>query len=139
MSRPVNYADRYADNWQNTADRTRKLTRDRCSRCWRRQAKEVHHVRYSRRSLFRNRPIAGHEIPGWDVFALCGSARQNTGCHGRSHRKDVWIRDRRNPKLLNRNKPGFARALFWRCWLLVLVQRGWWSVPIGLVVWLAVN
>ncbi|MBW4422287.1 MAG: hypothetical protein KME13_24250 [Myxacorys californica WJT36-NPBG1] len=65
--------------WKHTAKRTKQLTRNRCCMCGA-KAVEVHHAFYGFRLLL-TLPIAGFEIPGWQLFPLCDRCHSNSkGC-----------------------------------------------------------
>jgi hypothetical protein len=123
------FKDRYRGNWAGIAKRTRRLVFDRCILNPIHRAAAVHHLRYRD---WRG-PIAGREIPGWDVVPLCRS------CHGIVHRKRLWYTAPVNPKANNRQRwPALwrLRLRFWG-WFVVL-RWGWLFgliAAIGLFLW----
>ena len=96
-----NYKIRYASNWGDIANFSKRLTQGKCVLCSD-KAVEVHHARYADA---QGNPIAGHEKPLIDVFPLC---KQH---HELAHHKDNWIHDFDNPVHGNRNTPEFHQVL----------------------------
>lgn len=87
---------RHPTRWRATTRWARELTVDRCVRCLA-KADEVHHAFYGFWLLgILFLPIAGLELPGWQVFPLCARCHSNRrGCahnlkHYRVSRRSNW-------------------------------------------------
>lgn len=94
------YSIRYASNWGDIANFTKKLTNGKCV-CCNNPATEVHHARYAESGM----PLAGKEKPLIDVFPLCD------GHHSEAHQKQNWVHDFENPVHGNHNTPEYHQHL----------------------------
>ena len=83
-----NDSSRYGPDWSKRSRRVRRSTFGICSLCWTRASKQTHHARYE--DVLG--PIRGREVPGWDIFPLCGSTREPGSCHTRVHTGGRWDR-----------------------------------------------
>jgi hypothetical protein len=101
LFRTRTYADRYADNWSQTAKRSHQATNRVCCLCRNASSQEAHHVRYRD---WRG-AIAGRERPGVDVFPVC------LPCHEQLHQGGAWVKDWQNPVLGNHQQAVWVRKL----------------------------
>lgn len=92
---------RYADNWRKICAIAHQATGGVCCCCLVALSVECHHLYYRD----KRGAIAGREVAGVSVVVLCKP------CHDRSHRKDVWIYDAKNPLLGNHQRSSWARKL----------------------------
>lgn len=88
---------RHPTRWRTTKLWARQLTNDRCVRCLN-KASAVHHAFYGLWLLgILFLPIAGVELPGWQVFPLCDRCHSNRpGCahnlkNYRISRRSRWL------------------------------------------------
>lgn len=118
--------------WRSQAKLAKQLTRNRCCLCGK-KATEVHHAYYGVRLLCFTLPIAGFEIPGWQVFPLCDRCHSNSkGC---AHNFDNYQVSKLSP-WFNCNRYGYLWRLRIGFLITFIIVHPLTAVFIGVGVWL---
>lgn len=125
----------HKQRWQRTRKQTRQLTRDRCCLCFS-KAREVHHAYYGVRLLGISLPIAGYEIPGWQVFGLCANCHSNS--KGDAHHVSNYRVSKVSP-WLNCNRSGYLWKLRIRFAIALLLTHPLAALLLLIGLWLFVQ
>lgn len=130
----------HPSRWSQTAKLTKKLTKGRCCLCLSKAA-EVHHAYYGVRLLKWHFPVAGLEIPLWQVFPLCLNCHSNRigmAHHIKSKKGGNYVVT--DSSWTNHNTTAYTWKLRRHAWLCLLFVRWWfWAGILSFAIFINVK